>query len=153
MYTGLAGYDHRSALFAFKTNLFIEKYMQYISAWCIVFISNLCMPRRKSWFLRNLKFLCCCFIITHANYQLTNEIPSFVIYYSNKALSNQRPFHKSVENPLDHNKDFSFNLQTFSRALRREQRLFTSYYRSVKIASRCRIASTVFGPLFSSLYS
>ena len=30
-YTGLAGYDHRSALFAFKTNLFIEKYMQYIS--------------------------------------------------------------------------------------------------------------------------
>jgi hypothetical protein len=31
LYTGLAGNDHRSALFALKTNLFIEKYMQYIS--------------------------------------------------------------------------------------------------------------------------
>jgi hypothetical protein len=31
LYTGLASNDHRSALFALKTNLFIEKYMQYIS--------------------------------------------------------------------------------------------------------------------------
>jgi hypothetical protein len=32
-----------------------------------------------------------------------------VIYYSNKALSSQRPFHKSVENPSDQNKE-SWNL-------------------------------------------
>jgi hypothetical protein len=31
----------------------------------------------------------------HANYQLTNEIASFIINYSNKALSNQRPVPKS----------------------------------------------------------
>jgi hypothetical protein len=87
----------------------------------------------------------------HANYQLTNEIPSFVIYYSNKALSNQSPFHKSVKNPLDQNKDFSFNLQTFSRALRREQRLFTSYYRSVKIEKSRRVVES--RPMCLDLYS
>ena len=52
---------------------------------------------------------------THANYQLTNEVPSFVIYYSNKALSNQMPSHQSVENPRDQNKESSSNSQTFSR--------------------------------------
>ena len=49
----------------------------------------------------------------YANYQLTNETSSFVIYYSNKALSKQRPFHKAVENPCDQNKESSFNSQTF----------------------------------------
>ena len=31
LYTGLAACDHCSVLFTFKTNLFVEKYMQYIS--------------------------------------------------------------------------------------------------------------------------
>jgi hypothetical protein len=51
---------------------------------------------------------------------LTNEIASFVINYSNKALSNQRPVPKSGNYPRDLNKDYASNSQTFSRALRRE---------------------------------
>ena len=41
----------------------------------------------------------------HANYQLTNEIASFVIVinYSNKALSNKRPVPKSGNYPCDLN--------------------------------------------------
>ena len=35
-----------------------------------------------------------------------------MINYSNKALSNQRPFPKSGENPRDQNKEFSSNSQT-----------------------------------------
>ena len=50
-----------------------------------------------------------------SDYQLTNEIASFVIDYSNKALSNQRPVPKSGKNPRDLNKDYASNSQTFSR--------------------------------------
>jgi hypothetical protein len=64
----LVGYDHRSALFAFKTNLFIEKCMQHISG--VIFFrlyfksfkhlyapKEILIPLRKSL---NLK-LCCYF--------------------------------------------------------------------------------------------
>jgi hypothetical protein len=77
----------------------------------------------KEWsiFLKANEILAKQWCSEHArNVLTTDEISSFVIYYSNKALSNQRPFHKSVENPRDQNKESSSNSQTFSRALRRE---------------------------------
>jgi hypothetical protein len=41
------------------------------------------------------------------------------IYYSNKALSNQRPFHKSGKKSRDQNKESSSNSQTDRRSLAR----------------------------------
>jgi hypothetical protein len=48
---------------------------------CISSLSNLCMPRRKSWFF-DLKL--CCYFKRMLIIKLTNEIASFVINYSNK---------------------------------------------------------------------
>jgi hypothetical protein len=98
-------------------NIFlVYRFSDYISS-----LSNHCMcpeGNLDSCF-GVLKFLCCYFK-PHANYQLTNEIASFVINYSNKALSNQRPVPKSRNYPCDLNKDYASNSQTFSRAFRRE---------------------------------
>ena len=128
MYIALDGCDHCSVLFAFKTNLFIEKYIQFFSGvsffrW-YYFLLNLCTSRRKSWLLKKSGFKVIVWLFKmHANFELTNEISSFVIYYWNKELSNQRPFHKSVKNPCDQNKESSSNTQTFSHTLR----LYTGY--------------------------
>ena len=70
------------------------------SSFSIVRIQNKSLHRE----IYTIYFWCIVFQIIFQVLQtfVCPEISSFVIYYSNKALSNQRPFHKSVENPRDH---------------------------------------------------